>query len=1076
MFRPRTLTLLAVFIGASAAAQSPDLRPASDVELGPPIADVGDREVVGVHASGAAWSFHGDTVILHSTPERELTFLLGVPTRLAPTADHESLWAFGVVGPEAFLWRVDIVDDGLASSKVTCQDRAPLLELTPPNPVEVGPLHALREWPDGRVCATDARTFLCLDPGDPDAPLQLVKDSALYAAALPAFDPPPEAFENRSDDDRVPSLSYLDALWVEGRFVVLADLEFAAPPYGKPVGFKAAPVSGRLLFEERPDGSLHVLAPPTWISRDKLYRYGYSPLVKVERLFHWQEHDVLAMWPSHPTSHCWLDPDQAGWDQPVSPFASPRNNPLGARGTGYAIVPLDGPGLGLLTMFHAFHRTLECYLGIYAGFDNCYLVGPGGPVSTPDGGLLHSLGHMTKETGKSFALHPVIADFDRLDLDGDRLRGAAERAAGTSDFLRDTDGGGDPDGAEVDVLGQDPLSPTDDLQRHAVGETVHYSPSELIQLRLPDKGPRMAARTWGTAGPLCAGGECFDATGRVVATWPNPLGAPASRSVDGLTIWSNSEAGITTTRLADGMRRHVIDRGDLADLFEFTTGGPAPLTIVPLDSERAWIVSEAPIARVAYFEDGQMTVRYDGETVRCDNKMGPCEASPFPTAVLLDRVLPNALPGGVGGMPPVGPPAFAPDINPTELLVMGYEPTTARLMISVYGTWDLFEIGLHATDAAIVQRDASAMRVEDSLDDEWFIGHVPVPAARWHPTGYGDRFTGAQIMLPGGAARASAVEIVSPSLVGAWNTTLVQWDNSLSGPLELVRAMAGEADPGDVLAFGQTSSGSVLYRSTPRGGLFPVYRASNISSKNMGMGVSPSGRVCLAGSNHFVELGADALWGGAPRVVVNDGFAAHVTDCAYSADGSLYFLIFEQGKPWQVVSAADGTVLEEGPAGVAVDDSQLIRTADGALRVVSRDATEVAGELPAGTSAPEQLPSSLFGPVVVRPDGLVIGTNHRHVIAVDPATDQLVNLSPIEFFARPSLGRLPGGVARDPWPQALDPKGAAGVVTPVAESDTDTTPAASGCAVQSEAPTPHGLALLLILWAMALRYRRRPRG
>ncbi len=52
------LTLLALGV---AQAQAPDLRPPSDVDLGPATAAIGDWEMLGLNVEGVPWSARGNT-------------------------------------------------------------------------------------------------------------------------------------------------------------------------------------------------------------------------------------------------------------------------------------------------------------------------------------------------------------------------------------------------------------------------------------------------------------------------------------------------------------------------------------------------------------------------------------------------------------------------------------------------------------------------------------------------------------------------------------------------------------------------------------------------------------------------------------------------------------------------------------------------------------------------------------------------------------------------------------------------------------------------------------------------------
>jgi hypothetical protein len=397
---------------------------------------------------------------------------------------------------------------------------------------------------------------------------------------------------------------------------------------------------------------------------------------------------------------------------------------------------------------------------------------------------------------------------------------------------------------------------------------------------------------------------------------------------------------------------------------------------------------------------------------------------------------------------------------------VGYHAETQRLLVGVWGVWEGYLVGVHATEPLAVLRRAPGLARQNRHDAQGTIG-TPWASLRrkklfpesFAPTGHGDYFGGRWVydadledgpMVGGNYYAGPPVH----ALMGAWGDTLV---DSVSGD-ELVR-VEQRVEPGDVLAaggvagedvYGRVYGGAMLYRIGARGGFAPLWDAPLEGLTVSGMDVSPSGRLCLADAVHgrIVErtpVEEDLI----PTATTLDADAPGVADCFYEDDDSLLLLVADPPRVERWRRGAADTELVEALSGRPAmfvreaGGGYSLLDADGPVRgaVVLADGTRF--EVVDGDGSPIPMAGVQgvgyfdYGErfeLVERPDGLIVtlgveaaypytrtsvGLDRVHPGFYDRGRDEAVPIAVFEELTGTNgwtaLARVPGGIGRDPW-------------------------------------------------------------
>ena len=732
-------------------------------------------------------------------------------------------------------------------------------------------------------------------------------------------------------------------------------------------------------------------------------------------------------------------------EQYAVPGGDGNGNPVAAEfglaGAGLRLIrPSDGL-TAYLSLTDAIARRRECNTKTYQSLTCDSGYGPPQLWQRPDGslGLTLPFTHYNGpgDVDRAMRLHAIQFDAATVDFDGDGLSRATEAQLGSSDWSEDTDGGGTVDGAELLVAKTNPQDAKDDAwpRINRPGQYAMVRSGLLLGLRdlVPKQETALAfAETWSVQGPLCVQGVCQDVDGQIVAHYADP----ATKSVDGTHLIVTGNLVWERLFFADGHRELAATRAEVDALLPPSPSGyPSAIRMLPVDANTLFVVREQAAARVALFERGKPgRVIFDLQQLRCDSGLGPCDKHPGGAA---KTILPIH------------------DIPRDQMTLVGYVPTTQRVILGVAGSWDLYLLGLHATEPLAV------MRRGPSLGGllHWILPMGPCDPGGWQC----DLLSDAGLMDPYLTTRNTWLGPenkdvpVIPHFSGAWGDTALR---AVDG-MELVRYEPG-VDPGDTLLARMVeaplgSEGVMLYVSKPRGGLVPLWPQVEHGIVGMdGMDVTATGTLCIA------DRAGKQLWeyvsqvDRVPALLQTHAEVGEILDCKYDAKGDLH-LLFNDPPRIEVRQGVSVTTVP-GQALVAGKHPQsLVKKPDGTLEViytednlrgrlytlgghkveVPQSTEEVRHDGAATTTVKLWWVNAISPPMAAhqgrvtlaeRADGLIlvggtgaaqdeIGAVISQFYAIDPRTGRVAHPWEGTYIANRMLAVavVPGGAAVDPW-------------------------------------------------------------
>ena len=619
MIASRTLLLLSLALLA-APAQGADLRAPGHVRLEPLVEeDVVPDVPIGIDIDGYAY-FGSEQRALVMRLDDPLDSGELSPIQYNPSGGHQLYWGMqqgdvGVVALKVHPAPIPGYDDETAravyfravhlaglpwSESRELITKIPLFAESWPfadedlyDVVTVGQGLAGRisEGPEGDLCIASRLGILCIRPRDPEPVWRLAIDARELDALL---GPSPahrlDAIDTSSGLPILPEEHYWTVeeplLTSDGRMFFLAERFQSDERHGGVVG-----PSLRYVVERTPDGVVRARlgpvmteAEPTNVNEDK----EPSALQGATKLLYDARLDAVLAWPIH----------GAEWSHYKFPVAGVSLNPkpLGAHGLGFRVIPREGPGGGYLSATDAIVRRYHCKRGGYLEtgcfFAQGYPSGVGPQAFPLPGG---EIGVMIRQEAATDPDPPsafrLVYDAGELDLDGDMLTADEEAALGSSDLLRDTDGGGLPDGVEHRRAGTDPADGADD-PAGARARLVTYVASSLLKQRIPLGALDWPSlRTPGAKGPFCADGQCWGPDGRVVATYPkqgaNHPGKQGWRALDGsFLVWPEDD-GLYRMWFDDGRKERWFAAEDYTGLVGDEVWLGYAWGVVPIDAARA---------------------------------------------------------------------------------------------------------------------------------------------------------------------------------------------------------------------------------------------------------------------------------------------------------------------------------------------------------------------------------------------------------------------------------------------------------------------------------------------------------
>lgn len=775
---------------------------------------------------------------------------------------------------------------------------------------------------------------------------------------------------------------------------------------------------------------------------------------------------------------------------------------LGATGVGMWLVHLQGPGNGFLSLTDAVARRRSCNTASWNGLMCESAWGPATiwprPATAAEpsgvGVLLPSTNFLAKgNVEKHMHTHALTLQAADVDLDQDGLSAAEEAAHGSSDWLDDSDGGGTCDTAEVHLAQSQPQVTKDDPWLTHLGPKGRYAlVGSRLMIDLHGIGMTgQRVQTWGVAGPLCVAGTCRDVDGEVVATYvPNGKVPHAeTKAADGSHLVQLGAAGYERLRW-DGVREMAAPMAEVLALLPPQTSEPGELRAMPADLDTLFVMRESHTARVAVFERGQPgRVVFDLQKERCASGLGPCSDKPGKAE---------------SGMP-------VHDLVRDEFRVLGWDPQTRRLLLSVVGVWDVYILGVHATQPPVVLRRGR------------HVGGLPGWIA---PTGHGDLMSDGGLMDSYFSFRptylGTGVPGSNPQLLGAWGHTALRVEAGTL--LEMVRYEPGVA-PGDVLFLARLpNSAPMLYVSKPRGGLVPLWDAPIQRMLSIdGMDVTADLRLCVADRKGRKLWEFSAGLTAVPDVPELEADVGELVDCKYDGAGDLHLLLADPPRiEVRHGLTGDSVLLQTLPADK--HPQQLVKKPDGSLEVLYTE-EGLRGRLYTKAGRKVEMAQGSFdltvagvpmGPVglwwinkqstqmekkpgrvalVERADGVLLfgGTGAEptppyaliaQVFAIEPRTRGFSQPWLLEHYAHDTqaLAVVPGGLAVDPWTQrpVPDPAPQVDVAVPVAPTppkggkQVAAAPVADQGGCQAGRPGGAGGGIgLLVGWLLALVGLRR---
>ncbi|MBP7127361.1 hypothetical protein KBD49_13440 [Myxococcota bacterium] len=896
---------------------------------------------------------------------------------------------------------------------------------------DLEPVGSLIAW-DRRVCVVMRDRIGCASLDDPQPTLRTLVSAQEVAAGIahpPFYDVPrwdwsmgpqytfQDLFPGTYDFDTQPWGFHQAQALPDGRIAVLLRSEFRGPLAARAAYLVLLDSTGRT------ERVLH--GPSTeWEEPNDYLRQFLNtrhPLLQVQGMVFDREERVLWLWP-------WSDWD---WAQQKG-FRSTDEVFPGFSGTGVLAVRLDRPGIGYLPLSAALVDSP--YERIRNDYRQANIV-PSVLAFVPLDGARARI-EISRPTQAGF----VRWDPRSLDRDQDGLSATEEEALGSDDWTWDTDGDGLEDGTEAG-LGLDPLRDEGTMADRAFDRgTAGFAQSPWFSaFRLPEARPEWSgqkrfAQNPGTRGPFCIDNRCFFPDGRTLVVQHEV----ATVSLDGR--WAVHPGGALRTDLVSGATMPWLDP--------------------PFDWERtglAWYVEDADSAYVVVAPGNQAfteVVHIDGAGNR--------------------QVLLSLEPGiRESGYP-------KPHRGAEFLWPVGYHGESRRLIVAAQGAWDSWLLAVSADRPPTMLQRAQGMtrqnrhRDHGTLRTAWgplLEGSFPNgwPFPEWiHANGQGDYLGDRWIYGPfledgflGAAWDLLGAETLDQMLlVGGFGDVLLDANTGS----ELV-TIPRRVEAGDVLALASLDGdGAMLFRVGPRGGLVSLWSAPRKGFAFQGMGVSPKGRLCLAGEpGDACPEGCVAEFSPSEETRIPDVLTALIggrgyRDCAYENEDTLVLWRVFPDRPVEEASRLERwerqgggfRLVEDRPGELSLqgflDQSnppELVP--DGStVRVRTDRGDEIRLENLSGSPllarADEDLgfQGTLFQDATARPDGLVIAKVSMPGTTVYPGGNYLVAYHPgRDRFARVlrrgdsenvlAVARVPGGVARDPWTGLLlDEAGDAG--------------------------------------------------
>jgi hypothetical protein len=592
---------------------------------------------------------------------------------------------------------------------------------------------------------------------------------------------------------------------------------------------------------------------------------------------------------------------------------------FGQAGAGLLLIRPEDGATGYVSLTDAIARRRLCGTATVDAITCESAWGPPHLWQRPDGQIGIALPYtdlpQINVVVRDMRLHGVQFDPETLDLDADGLSRKDEAKSGTSDWSEDTDGGGTVDGAELAMAKSNPLLMGDDpWQQYALPGRFAVARSGLL-MGLHDFATIITkknsyAETWSVQGPLCAGGVCVDVDGQIITHYSDP----AVKSVDGsYLLVTGPEGSWERLFFADGRRETAVSQAELTQLLPPTPGVQAgPLRALPVDANTLFMAREYGGAKMAVFERGKPgRVVFDLQQSRCDSGLGPCDKHPGGAA---KTILP------------------VHDIPRDQMSLIGYVPTTGRVVLGVAGSWDLYLLGVHATEPFAVLRHGP------SLGD---LLHWILPMGVCSPGSRNcDLMSDAGLMDPYLTTRDTwfgpeiADNPITPHFSGAWGDTALR----IADGMEMVRYEPG-VEPGDALIASPViaplgSEGVMLYVSKPRGGRVPLWGAAEHGLKGVdGMDVTADGTLCLADRQGKRVWEYVAQFDRVPALLRMNPEVGEILDCKYDAKGDLHLLFNDP--PRIEIRQGQSVDTVPGPAlAIGKHPQELVKKSDGTLEVL----------------------------------------------------------------------------------------------------------------------------------------------
>lgn len=748
----------------------------------------------------------------------------------------------------------------------------------------------------------------------------------------------------------------------------------------------------------------------------------------------------------------------------------------GPGGDGWYVYDLASERAGYLSMRAALAATTSCTAAFACG------QALWGIVEDAEGTIIQTK-QVTEAKGSPTTVvsqyRRMKIDLDTLDMDEDGLTAAEEKALGTSDFRRDSDGGTVSDLHEH-VWQTSPTDGKDDPVWDVVnpGALIHAASSPLIRKRLPaalHSGPLI--RSYSPDAPLCGGGVCVDAAGRVTAHYPT--GANISGQVvaaDGQHVLFWNAQTLESIDLQTGQVQPVAEAATINAVLELPSGAPQR-EIIAVDGKSAFVLQKARPAQIAWLEackPGKLL--YDLHKNACDANFNSCLVATAPGEDDVMGTLEN----------------------------VGYERETGYAELRFQTFWHKFWIGVHPQKPL-------------TLLDKVSLGNALAPRFLVPLTG-GLYATPSQFVGPGftplpyaGDALAACGDTIPAAGLGGM---LVQNCGGAYGPepdllFETVR-VDPQVQPGDLFVFAvqqQSGEGAHLMRSTPRGGLSEVWDQPDPTfQKVTGMSIRGDLRLCLADNGAGMLREYVSSWpGNAPTVEVTRESKPDVLDCHFDADGHLWLLLtnpprLELRKDDTGNFTADTSIsLGTKPVQFYVDKAGALQVLDGADGLLKAKFVTLAGDEVTVPTTPStlywhgaplpNLPGlpgiAARSQIVERPDGQLVVMTDGGPFVLDPRDASVSELGVMPIYGPGNaMAVVPGWTPQDPWTggkvtppvpagQTAQPGQQPGeVAVPTMPTGGDPLPVKGGCQAEPQPTSLWQFMLTMLFLLLAIRRQR----